>query len=73
VNLLNLEPDVQETIFFLPLCQAGSRAGRDELTSYDGFHSPDFRSVDISEMFHYRPADSITLLEYVSRDRAEQV
>lgn len=42
---------------------------RDELTRYQGFHSPDFQSVDISEMFHYRPATSLSLSEYVDRKR----
>lgn len=40
-------------------------SNRKELTSYEGFHSPDFKSLDISEMFHYRPAGSLTLAEYV--------
>lgn len=42
---------------------------RDELTGYEGFISPDFRSVDISSMFHYRPANSLTLAEYVAYKR----
>lgn len=45
---------------------------RDELTSYKGFHSPDFRSLDISEMFHYRPKHSLTLAEYVSRTHGQK-
>lgn len=46
---------------------------REELTCYRGFHSPDFKT-NISEMFHYRPAWSSTLAEYVNclrRKRAE--
>lgn len=46
---------------------------RHELTHYNGFHSPDFRSVDISKMFHYRPIESLTLTEYVNRKRNEKV
>jgi hypothetical protein len=46
---------------------------RRELTRYDGFYSPDFQSLDISEMFHYRPAESLTLAEYVNRERNEEV
>lgn len=46
---------------------------RQVLTTYDGFHSPDFQSVDISEMFHYRPAHSLTLAEYVTRKRNDEV
>ncbi len=46
---------------------------RRELVRYEGFHSPDFQSVDISEMFHYRPAESLTLVEYVNRKRREEV
>lgn len=46
---------------------------RRELTSYEGFHSPDFRSTDISEMFHYRPVESLTLADYVERKRNGKV
>jgi hypothetical protein len=46
---------------------------RQELTHFEGFHSPDFQSVDISEMFHYRPAESLTLAEYVNRKRSDEV
>ena len=46
---------------------------RDGLTRFQGFHSPDFHSIDISEMFHYRPAGSLTLGEYVDRKRNEKV
>jgi hypothetical protein len=42
---------------------------REALTQYPGFHSPDFNSVDISKMFHYRPPGSLTLSEYVDRKR----
>lgn len=45
---------------------------RRELTGYEGFHSPDFRSNDISEMFHYRPEESLTLADYVERKRNEK-
>ena len=44
---------------------------RDELTSYEGFHSPDFRSANISAMFHYQPEHSLTLAEHVARIRAQ--
>ncbi|MCX5818144.1 MAG: potassium channel family protein [Proteobacteria bacterium] len=46
---------------------------RKELTQYQGFHSPDFQSVDISQMFHYRPTGSLTLSEYVDRERKRTV
>lgn len=42
---------------------------RRELTGYNGFHSPDFKSKDISKMFHYRPKESLTLADYVKRTR----
>ena len=46
---------------------------RNELISYEGFHSPDFRSVNISEMFHYQPPKSLTLADYVERKRKQEV
>jgi hypothetical protein len=42
---------------------------RDALTAYAGFRSPDFRSEDISEMFHYRPDGALTLAEHVACER----
>lgn len=43
---------------------------RDHLTAYPGFWDPDFRSTEFQKMFHYRPADARTLLEYVSTTRS---
>lgn len=42
---------------------------RRELTNYEGFHTPDFKSKDISEMFHYRPKETLTLADYVKQKR----
>jgi hypothetical protein len=44
---------------------------REALTCYEGFRTPDFHTVNISEMFHYRPPSSLSLAEYVNRKRRE--
>lgn len=38
---------------------------RKALTSYEGFWIPDLGSREFQEMFHYRPPDAPTLVEYV--------
>jgi hypothetical protein len=40
---------------------------REKLTTYEGFLNPDFRSETFAQMFHYRPPDAPSLLEYLNR------
>lgn len=42
---------------------------RDELTAYDGFWKPDFTSPEFQKMFHYKPANALTLEAYVKAER----
>ena len=44
---------------------------RQPLVEYDGFWEPDFASVELAEMFHYRPPDAPTLAQYVQNRRNE--
>ncbi|MEA2162741.1 MAG: hypothetical protein QOK37_868 [Thermoanaerobaculia bacterium] len=42
---------------------------RETLTAYPGFWNVDLRSDEFVSMFHYRPADSRSLIEYVATER----
>jgi hypothetical protein len=44
---------------------------RDTLTTYSGFWNVNFKSPELEAMFHYRPAGSPTLSEYISMRRQQ--
>jgi hypothetical protein len=44
---------------------------RDALTVYPGFWDPDLQSREFQSMFHYRPANALTLSEYVKVKRQQ--
>lgn len=44
-------------------------SNRRALSSYKGFWVPNLRSREFQEMFHYRPSDSPSLLEFVKSQR----
>jgi Ion channel len=43
---------------------------RDELVTFAGFRNADLSSENLRRMFHYRPANCLTLREFVARGRA---
>jgi hypothetical protein len=45
---------------------------RDVLTAYPGFWDVDFKSPELETMFHYRPANSRSLIEHVELKRRQQ-